>query len=556
MNITTDPVTLEILWQRVISIAEECWTTIWRTSFSVVVGEALDYGCELLDPTGRVLAHPWRSMPAFNFALPNCLRAMLQTFPVETLRPGDVLITNDPWLCAGHLFDITILTPVFNRRKQVVAIMGAVANVADIGGTRARHTAREIYDEGLCIPPMKLFDRGRLNTQLVEIIVNNVRLAPMVMGDVHAMVAANQVGAERVLRLLDEYGLRDLEELTQEVQRRTERAMREAIRQIPDGTYEAEQWCDGVESPFRFRLRITVSGDELAVDLLDAPPQLPSGGTNVTYSILKSEVIYLLKCLLTPDVPGNDGDFRPITVRAPEGSVFNCVRPAAVNQRTRTLWNVAPAIFRALAPLLPDRVQACTGFPVSFKTYGRTGGGEAFNDHMFQGGGQGASAHGDGVGTLLFPTSASNVSVEMFEVRTGFLVKEKEFILNSGGAGKFRGAPGQRVTLRRRPGESGGQYLLGVWPTGLRYDIPGLFGGLAGSRMRLYSRVSPDAPPEPHMGGLFVEMDDHREVTLELPGGAGFGDPLQRDPDAVRHDLEEELITPEVGQDVYHRDPQ
>ena len=551
MKSTQDPIEMEIMWQRVISIVEECWITIWRTSFSVVVGEALDYGCAILDRRGGVLAHPWRSMPAFNFALPYCARAVLQRYPIETWRPGDVLTTNDPWLCAGHLFDMAALTPVVNRAGKPVAIMAAMVHLADIGGTRARHTTREIYDEGLFIPPLKLYKEGKPNAQLIEIIENNVRLPSMVMGDIHAMVSANEVGAERVRAFMDEYGLDDLEELTNAIQTRTERAVRAGISALPDGAYEAEQWCDGVDEPFRFRLRATVKGDSLEVEFLDVPPQLPQGGTNITYSILVSDLIYLIKCILTPDVPGNDGDFRPVTVKAPEGSVFNCTRPAAVNQRTRSLWNVAPALMHALAPIIPDRIRAHTGYPVSFKTYGHTSEGDAFNDHMFQGGGQGASSREDGQSALLFPTSAGNVSVEMFEMRTGFLVEEKEFIPDSGGPGKFRGALGQRVTIRRRPKESGGQYFIGVWPTGLRYDTPGLNGGGHGGRMRLYGAEAPGGPVRDYFGGVFVDLDEKLRITLELPGGAGFGDPADRDPEALRRDLAEELVTLEAAQSQY-----
>ncbi len=545
-----DPVNLEIMWQRLISVAEECWVTIWRTAFSVVVGEALDYGCVILDPRGRVVVTPWKSMPSFNFALPNTARAVLKRFPLETLQRGDVMITNDPWLCAGHLFDIAILTPVFNNHDKVVALMGSVANVADIGGTRARHTTREIYDEGLFIPPLKLCDKGRLNGQLIAIIESNVRLPSMVLGDIHAMVSANQVGAERVLDFMDDYGLEDLEELTTEIQSRTERALRQAISALPDGVYEGGQWCD-LEESFYFRVRVTVKGDALDVEFLDSPPQLPYGGTNVTYSILAADTIYLVKCILTPDVPGNDGDFRPLSVRAPEGSVWNCTHPASVNQRTRTIWNVYPALSRSLAPLIPDKVRSHTGFPDAFKTYGYTSRGDAFNDHMFQGGGLGATSQEDGQTTVLFPTNAGNVSVEMFEMRTGFLIEEKEFMPDSGGPGKYRGAPGQRIVIRRRPEEAGGQYLIGVWPTGLRHDTPGLFGGLPGKRMRLYTRATQGKPAKDHFGGIFVDLDDKMRITLELPGGSGFGDPREREPDSVRKDIQEELVTPERVRNQY-----
>lgn len=540
-----DPIGLEIMWQRVISIVEECWTTVWKTSFSVVVGEALDFGCEALDVEGNVLAHAKRSMPAFNNALPTCARACFEQYPVATLKPGDVLITNDPWLCAGHLFDVAVITPVFNREDEVVAFMGSVANVADIGGTRARHATREIYEEGLFIPPMKLFDGGVINRDLIRLIEHNVRLAPMVVGDIHAMVAANRLGAERLLAFMDEYALDDLRRLTAEVQGRTERAIREAIAALPDGTYRASQWCDGIDAPFELPVAITIAGDSLEVDFDGAPPQLPAGGTNVTLSILRAETVYLLKCLLSPDVPSNAGDFRPITVTAPEGSVLNCRHPASVNNRTRTLWCVPPLLMRALADVVPTRVQAFTGFPLSLKVYGVDDRGRPFNDHLFQAGGQGGSLHGDGSGVVLFPTSAGNVAIETFEARTPFLVDEKSLIPDSGGPGRHRGAPGQRVTVRRLPESEGGTYLLGAWPTGMRSDTPGLRGGHAGSRMRLWTDSGRGTDVTEHDGGVFFDMDGAQRVTVELPGGGGYGPPAERPRAEVQRDLDEGYVTPD-----------
>jgi len=551
MEYKNDPVNMEIMWKRVISIAEECWIAIWRTSFSVVVGEALDYGCAILDPKGRVLAHPSKSMPAFNFALPNCAKGVLSEFPIDELKPGDVLTTNDPWLNAGHLFDLAVLTPVFNKEKNVIAIMASCAHVADIGGTRARHTTREIFDEGLFIPPLKLFEKGKVNDLLIKIIENNVRMPNMVMGDIHAMVSANQMGADRIIAFMDEYNLNTLEDLTSEVQERTEKIMRNEISAIPDGNYETTQWCDGVEEPFCFKVQVQINGDMLAVSFFDVPDQLNYGGTNITYSILAADVVYILKCILAPNVPGNDGDFRPITINARKGSVFNCEIPAAVNQRTRSLWNVPPSIMKALAEIIPEKIQAPTGYPVSFKTYGVTDNGEKFNDHMFQGGGQGAGSFCDGQSTLLFPTSAGNVSVEMFEMRTGFLVMEKEFIPDSGGAGKFRGAPGQRVTIRRRPGEKKGNYQIGVWPASLKYENSGLFGGKAANRMKLYTQSIDRKNKKNCLDGLFVNLDDQMCISLELPGGGGFGNPKDRDISAIKEDIKDEILTAKGAEKHY-----
>ncbi len=551
MGLIRDPVNLEIMWQRVISITEECWVTIWRTAFSVAVGEAHDYGCSLLDPNGLVIAHPIRTMPDFTITLPNCAKAFLRRYPLKTWQRGDVFITNDPWLGAGHLYDIAILTPVFNREERMVAIMASMANVADIGGTRARHTTRELYDEGLFIPTLKLYDHGRLNEELVEIIESNVRLSTMVMGDIHAMVSANQMAAKRIQEFLDEYDLNDLEDLTFEVQNRSEMAMRKAISALPDGEYEAEQWCDGMGDPFCYRLRVKVEQDNMIIEFLDGPHQLPIGGTNVTLSMLLSNAIFMVKCLLFSEIPGNDGNFRPVSVEAPEGSVFNCTRPAAVNNRTRTTWTIQPAIAQALASVLPDKVRGHTGYPVALKTYGYTSTGQAFNDHFFIAGGLGASSQGDGEKTALFPTSAANVSVEMFEMRTGFLVVEKEFIPDSGGPGKFRGALGQRTVIRRRAGETGGKYTIGGWSTGLLSDTPGLFGGEAGNRMRFYSTAAHDAPIVDHFKGLFVDLDELTTITVEVSGGSGFGNPKDRSREAIRKDLEDEFVTPEGAKNQY-----
>jgi N-methylhydantoinase B/oxoprolinase/acetone carboxylase alpha subunit len=296
---------------------------------------------------------------------------------------------------------------------------------------------------------------------------------------------------------------------------------------------------------------VKVKGESLEIRFLDVPSQLPIGGTNVTYSILLANVIYMLKCILSPDVPGNEGNFCPITVTAPKGSVFNCTRPAAVNNRTRTTWNIHPALSRAMAAIIPERVRAHTGFPLALKTYGYTSEGEAFNDHMFNGGGLGATCRGDGETTVHFPTAAANVSVEIFEMRTGFFIEEKEFIPDSGGPGKFRGAPGQRMTIRRRPGETGGQYTIGGWSTGLLTDTPGLHGADAGGRMRFYSVAVPGGPVQDHFKGLFIDLDERTRITVEMAGGSGFGDPKSRDPEAIRKDIIEELSTPEGACEQY-----
>jgi 5-oxoprolinase (ATP-hydrolysing)/N-methylhydantoinase A len=549
-RIESDPIGLEIMWSRLINIVEECWLTVWRTAFSLIMGEAQDFACEVLDARGNSLAHSPRAMPVFNLTLPLAVKALLKKFPVGTLQPDDVLITNDPWICAGHLFDVAIVTPVF-RDGRVVAIIGTIGHVTDIGGTKDSLNAREIYEEGVQIPPMKLYRSGVLNDDLVTLLAENVRKNEQVVGDIHALVSANASGAQRLLDFMSEYGLADLEPLATVIQDRAETAMREAIRRVPDGVYESEIWNDGMGTPQRYRVRVTVAGDEIGVDFPEAPPQASRGGSNCTFGYTAAHATYPLKCMLSPEVPSNAGSYRPLRVTAPEGSILNCAKPAAVNTRVRTGWYIAPNLFQALSPAIPERVQAFTGLPASVLAYGVSGDGHVYNDHLFQGGGQGASAAGDGKSALLWPTSAANTSVELFETRTPVLVLEKNLIADSGGPGRHRGGLGQVVRLRKlfdddRP------TLASLHPDGVLTRPRGLFGGHPGGAVRgVMLNAEGEVVQDYGIGGLVTLSAPDQIVEVRLAGGAGYGDPLDRPLDDVQRDLDRGYVTAEGAERDY-----
>jgi len=538
-----DPVSLEILWSRLISISEECWVTIWRTAFSMIIGEAQDFGCELMDANGETLAHSPRSMPVFNLTLPRAVRALVDHFGTDKLEDGDVLITNDPWICAGHLFDVAVVTPVF-RGGTLVGLVGSIAHCSDIGGTRDTMSVREVYEEGLQIPPMKLYRRGEANDDLLRLIRQNVRTAEMVVGDIHAQVGANRVAAERLISFMDEYDLDDLSGLAKTVQERSEGAMREAIAALPDGEYLGSAGFDGVGEPMELPVRVVVEGDRITVDWTGAPEQLERGGINCTLSYTEAHTAYALKCVLTPEVPSNAGCFRPISVVAPEGSVLNCDYPVAVNQRTVTGWACAPAVFAALASVLPREVQAFTGLPMGAAAYGRDATGGTFNDHLFQGGGQGAGAHGDGKSALLFPTSAANTSIEMFETRVPLLVEEKSLIPDSGGPGRYRGGLGQRIRVRKL-NDDDRPALMGIHPQGMLVDIPGLFGGLAGRRTGVRLEENGEAVENEALGSLVELRRPSQSLIVELAGGSGYGEPTERPLESVQDDLDNGFLTTE-----------
>ncbi|WP_264214357.1 hydantoinase B/oxoprolinase family protein [Leisingera thetidis] len=549
-RIEADPIGLEIMWSRLVNVAEEMWLTVCRTAFSLVIAEAQDFACELLDPNGETLAHSPRAMPVFNLTLPRAVKALLKEFPAETLKPGDVLITNDPWLCAGHLFDIAIVTPAF-RDGRLVGLMGTVGHVSDIGGTKDSLHAREIYEEGLQIPPMKLFDAGVANETLIGLIQQNVRNGEQVLGDIYSFVAANKLGTERLDAFMRDYGMHDLGALAEVCQGLSEKAMRDAIRAMPDGQYRSTITNNPLGEKITYPVLVEVKGDAITVDFDGAPPQLPQGGLNSTLNYTAAHATYPLKCMLTPAVRGNAGCYRPFEVKAPEGSILNPTYPAAVNLRTRTGWYLAPNIFAALSKAAPDMVQSFTGLAVAANIYGQDGDGQFYSDMLFCGGGQGGSGRKDGHSSLLWPTSAANTSIELMESRVPVLVLEKSFLADSGGAGKCRGGVGQVVRFRKRD-DDGLEMLVSVYPEGVDNPIPGLFGGHAGGGARGLVHSADGHLLRDCGTGALVSLHNTSEIVeLVLGGGAGFGNPQERDPAAVARDLELGFVTPEHANQFY-----
>ena len=549
-RIEADPIGLEIMWSRLISIVEEMWQTVCRTAYSLIIAEAQDFANEILDPQGNPLAHSPRAMPLFNLTLTRCVKALLEHFPAETLQPGDVLVTNDPWLCAGHLFDIALVTPVFHQGR-VVALMGTVGHVSDIGGVKDPLAAREIYDEGVQIPPMKLYEAGRPDRSLFRILAANIRNSDQVLGDIESMVTANALGAQRLVAFMEEYGLQDLAALAAVVQGRSEAATRAAIRAVPDGVYESEIENRPLGEPLRFRVRVHKKGDTIHVEHMEAPPTLPRGGLNCTMNVTAAHSSYPIKCMLTPGVRGNAGCYAPISVVAPEGSALNCKPPAAVAYRTRLSWFLGPNLYRALAPAIPDKVQAFTGLPKSFGFYGRNMQGRVASDHFFMGGGQGASSKADGKSGLLFPTSAANTPVELLESRMPVLVMEKGLVADSGGAGRQRGGLGQRMRARRLA--AGNEpIMVGLYPEGVGLKPEGLFGGRPGAPGKGAVKGPDDATARDVGTGEMVALTDPKtEIEGRIAGGSGFGEPWQRPIEAVQTDLDDDYITPEGARHDY-----
>src|SRR5256885_160486 len=362
MTNTLDLITLEVLWNRLLSVVNEQQVTLMRTAFSTVVRESQDLACGVFDTRGSMIAQSLTGTPGHINAMATGVRHFLKAYPAEPLRLGDVLITNDPWQTAGQINDMTILTPVF-KGERVIAYFASTCHAPDIGGHVFSGEAREVYEEGLRIPITKLFICDEPNHELFKIIRANVRTPNEAIGDLYAQTSSNAVGARELLRFMDEFSLDSIDPLADEIITRSERAMREAIRTLPNGRYENESWSDGFDEPIRIKVAITIEDEDLFIDFDGSSPQ-SSRGINVVLNYTHAYASFAIKAAISPEVPHNEGAFRPVHVSAPRGSILNCEEPAAVASRHLIGHFLPGVIFGALAQALPEQLMAGGAEPI------------------------------------------------------------------------------------------------------------------------------------------------------------------------------------------------
>ncbi len=538
---TIDPFALEVFWSRLIGVVNEQATALVHTSFSPPVAEAGDLSACVFDARGYLLAQAITGTPGHINSMANCIRHFLAEFPPETIKPGDVWITNDPWKTSGHLLDITVITPTFHQGK-LVAFFGNICHVADIGGRVFSADARELYEEGLFIPISRLFVEGKPNEDLFRIIQNNIRAPSEVTAELYSMTAANDVGAARLSEFMDEFGFTTIEPLADEIIARSDRAMREAIARLPDGSYENVTMTDGYDEPIRLQVRVDIKGEAVHVDFAGTSPE-SRYGINVVLNYTEAYATFALKALLAPDVPNNEGSFRSLTVTAPEGCILNCRRPAPVAAR-HILGHFLPAlIFGALAEVVPDRIMA-EGSANLWNTqfHGFYPDGRRFNLLFFNAGGTGARTGLDGLSSTAFPSGISGTAVEIIENRSPLVVLEKALRPDSGGPGQFRGGLGHRLVIAglrtNRP------YTFSPFFDRLQFPARGLQGGQAGAPGDYFLK-HPDGTIERPNPKATIYPDPQTELWIELPGGGGLGDPRQRPRERVLNDVREGLVSPE-----------
>jgi N-methylhydantoinase B len=551
-----DPITLEVVNNALVGVAEQMAATILRSSYSTVIREMLDYSTAVFDPEGRIIAQSCR-IPIHLNSMSRSLRTTLDdAIPLSEWAPGDIIVTNDPYMGGQHLPDVQTFLPVFSD-GEVVAVCGTLGHHLDIGGMRPGSYAGdavEIYQEGLRIPPIKLFEAGELNERLFAMVEANIRQPEMTIGDLRAQTAALQIGHDGVLELIDRYGVPVLKDCMEDGIEASEARLRAKLRELPAGTHEATYYVDDdgvVDSPIKIVTKVTIGDGSIHVDFTGTDPQRRAP-INATISSSESATYFAILSILDPTIPANYGIYKPIEITAPEGTVVNALPPAPVVGRNAITHTVVNALMMALSNVVPERITAAyygmsNVYILSGDGAGARRGWTFFDIEVGGGGGRhskdGLDCYSQGIHNL------ANTPIEMVEMTYPLRFKRYEYLPDTGGAGKFRGGLGVRRDIEFLD-ESG---TLNTQFDKFKIEPFGLFGGGPGATGRLL--LNPDGPDREELHSKTVNRKLRRGDVLSMrtQGGGAYGPPEERDPAAIERDLREGKITPEGAQKAYGR---
>lgn len=510
--IPLDAVKLELVWTRLISAVDEAAKAIIRTSFSTLSNEANDFACVLTDAQARSLAQNTGSIPSFIGTLPNTVRAIRESIPEAEMRPGDIYVTNNPWIGTGHLNDVCLVRPIFHGGR-IVAYGATTSHVPDIGGRLRGTEARELFEEGFHIPPMLLLRDGVPNATLIKLLRTNIRTPDQTEGDIWAQASAVTLIGDRVVATLADHGLADLDAVATEIFDRSEAAMTARLREVADGSWSAAFETDGMDQPFHLTVQVTLKDGQLLADFTGSSPQQPRA-VNCPFTYTRAMTWFVLKAMLLPELPSNDGIFRPIRLQVPEGCILNPREPASVGGRAATGHYVPVLIFQALAEALPDKVRAAPGSPLWMMSLaGRDQSGQPYAGTLFFNGGTGAGAAQDGADSISWPSNISATPIEVAERTAPVLIHRKVQLPGSGGSGRHRGGLGHETEIEC---ETDGMAAVFVTER-VKCPAPGLFGGGPGA----LGEVLIDGKPANTR--MQQTLNKGTRVTIRTPGGGGYG---------------------------------
>jgi N-methylhydantoinase B len=539
----------QLAWNRLLSVVEEQAQTLMRTAFGTPTREAGDLSAGVFLPDGRMVAQAVTGTPGHVNAMAESVKHFLHAFPLASMLDGDVFLTNDPWKGTGHLFDMTMVTPVF-RQGQLVALFAATLHVVDIGGIGSSPDGLEIYHEGLFLPILRFIRQGALDTSVLAIIHANVRDPAQVEGDLFALVACNEVGARRLHTLMQEFGLADLQALGDYVINQSARAMHQALADWPQGTWHNTLVADGYDAPITLTASVTISATGIDVDFAGTSGSV-ARGINVPKAYTDAYTSFGVRCLVGADVPNNAGSLAPIRVQAPEGCILNALHPAAVTARHVVGQLLPDVVFGALRQARPDLVPAEGASSLwNLQLVGGEGlpgagaadaaalrAGPRFNVISFSTGGTGARPGKDGLSVTAYPSGVRNVSLEILETQAPLVFERKEFRTDSGGAGSARGGLSQVIEVRHA--DPAAAMLIAAAFDRVHHPARGALGGADGAPGRLRLASGTELQPK---GRQVVPAGDR--LVVETPGGGGLGAPSARLASSIQRDLLHGLVSP------------
>jgi len=532
---------LQVMWARLIAIVEEQAQVLIRTAFSPIVRECADLSAGVFDVKGNMLAQAITGAPGHVNTMAESVRHFLRRYPLATMRAGDVFITNDPWKGTGHLNDFVVVTPCF-RKGAVVGLFCCTSHVMDIGGLGFGPDGSDVYMEGLHIPMLKLFDQGCVNETLMAMICGNTRQQVETEGDTYALAACNDVGAARLLEMMDEFSIDSLDSLSAHILSRSREAMHAEIQKLPKGIWKNSMTVDGYDSPIVLSAALTISDDGVHVNYAGSSPQSPRG-INVAINYTAAYTMFGLACAIGGRIPNNSGSLSMFSVSAPEGSVLNALKPAPVSTRHVIGQMLPDVVFGCLRKVIPERVPAEGASAVWLITLrGETDDSYSsrygFTVGFTSNGGTGARSQKDGLSATAFPTSLSGTPVEIAETQTPLVFWRKELREGSGGAGRTRGGLGQVLEIEsacNKPFQ-----VLASFDR-IAFAPRGHEGGQDGAAGFIGLKSGPRLK-----GKGAQDIDAGERLVLMTPGGAGCGDPRMRSAEKVASDIRNELVGPDI----------
>lgn len=538
---------LQVMWNRLLAVVEEQGQALIRAAFSPIVRECGDISAGIFDVQGRMLAQAVTGTPGHINTMAEAVKTLRDRFELQDMKPGDIFLTNDPWIASGHLNDFLLMMPVFHK-GAVIGFTSCTSHLVDLGGQGMGPEGADIFDEGLLIPPCKLMDQGEINALLLEIVKANSREPIANEGDIYALIACCEAGAARLAGMMEEFGIDALDELANYIIDTSYRGTVDAISELPKGTWQSVLKVDGYEEEIDLHAALTITDAQVLLDFTGTSG-LSNKGINVPLNYATAYSVFALRCIIGPDIPNNAGSLAPFLVTAPSDCILNAQAPAPVAMR-HTLGQMTPdLVYGCLSQAVPDAVPAegasCMyDLPLRHVPEAALNGGEQFALELVFNGGTGARPAIDGLSATAFPSGVWGSQIETTEAVAPVLFSRRELKQDSGGAGKFRGGLGQYIELRSSIEED---FMVFLSVERVLNPARGRHGGQAGAAGRI--RIGHDGEDLPSKGEVRVKAG--KTLIFETPGGGGFGPPQERCAERVQRDLDEGLVSLKAAREVY-----